>query len=126
MRNGRPRARLLCVQQACACVLCHAATRPCAWNNPLFRARRPPPQNCALHEALPVLLRLACHPLYTLHVGSCFRPCLLPLASSLVEHLVQQQQEGGAGGSPSAHRDFSVALLKLLELAPHISRWGRA
>eukprot|EP00967_Tisochrysis_lutea_P068780 scaffold90228_cov17-Tisochrysis_lutea.AAC.1 len=78
-----------------------------------------------LHEALPVLKALLCHPGYTMQVGSCFRPCLLPFISVLVEQHVQNQKQSknaAVAGSIMPSKDFAVALLKLLELAPHISR----
>jgi hypothetical protein len=62
-----------------------------------------------------------------LQLGSCFRHCLLPLASSLVEqHVLLQKASDGPAANPasSSSSDFAVALLKLLELAPHISRWA--
>ena len=69
-----------------------------------------------LRAALAVLARVLADPAYTLPVATCFRRCILRLASALVEariklHLPQAD-------SPA----LTVALVKLLELAPHINK----
>lgn len=85
-------------------------------------------RQASLQECIHFLDRLVCQPLYTLHVGSCFRPVLLKLASALVElhirqHEEQQQQGGGSSRQSEAqHASFAAALVLLLELAPHIRR----
>ncbi|CAL5218660.1 g365 [Coccomyxa viridis] len=56
-------------------------------------------------------------PNMTLAVGSCFRPMLLPLVDSIVEQALGPQNEGRA-----SHAAVSVALISLLELAPHLER----
>ena len=56
-------------------------------------------------------------PNMTLAVGSCFRPMLLPLVDSILEQALGAQNEGRA-----SHAAVSVALISLLELAPHLER----
>lgn len=75
-------------------------------------------------ETLSTLNMLVCHPSYTLPVGSCFKPCLLRLVSALVELHMQQPGVTAASSQPvpGGVEAFSVALITLLELAPHIDR----
>lgn len=79
-------------------------------------------------DTLATLNQLVCHPLYTLYVGSAFKPQLLRLVSALVDHHVQQHAQPSSNSAPhNAHAagglaSFSVALLCLLELAPHVDR----
>ncbi len=70
---------------------------------------------------LPALVRVLqgalLQPSMTLAVGSCFRPMLLPLVDSVVEQALGAQSEGRASNAA-----VSVALVSLLELAPHLER----
>ena len=72
---------------------------------------------------LPALVRVLqgalLQPSMTLAVGSCFRPMLLPLVDSIVEQALGAQSEGGG-----SHAAVSVALISLLELAPHLERFA--
>ncbi len=70
-----------------------------------------------MKEALAVLARVLIQPAYTLPVATCFRSSLLRLASALVEAHIQQQCLPAADTAA-----LSAALVKLLELAPHISK----
>jgi hypothetical protein len=73
-------------------------------------------QAATLEEALPSLSCLVCDPVHTLAVGSSFRQSLLSLVACLVDYHLVHPADQDTG------RLFSVALIKLLELAPHVSR----
>lgn len=64
-----------------------------------------------------ILQRVLLQPSMTLSVCSCFRPMLLPLVDSVVEQALGANHESGA-----SHVAISVALISLLELAPHLQR----
>ena len=66
-----------------------------------------------------VLQKALLQPSMTLAVGSCFRPLLLPLVDSVVEQALGAGHQGGA-----SHAAISVALISLLELAPHLERFA--
>ncbi|KAG1662050.1 hypothetical protein FOA52_005297, partial [Chlamydomonas sp. UWO 241] len=70
----------------------------------------------SLSESLAALDALISRPSYTLPLGACFRPSLLRLTSALVEAHVKRELPGCDGPA------FSVALVKLLELAPHVAK----
>ena len=55
----------------------------------------------------------------TLAVGSAFRPVLLSLVGSLVDARI-----GGAFQPDASHAAVAVALISLMELAPHLERSG--
>ncbi len=69
-----------------------------------------------LKETLAVLAGVVIQPLYTLPAASAFRSSILRLTSALVEaHIKQHLPHTDAAA-------FTVALITLLELAPHISK----
>lgn len=73
------------------------------------------PLQLSLDETLAVLAALLAHPLYTLPLASAFRSQLLRLCSALVEAYISQHLPAQQAAT------FSVALVTLLELAPHIN-----
>ena len=58
-------------------------------------------------------------PSMTLAVASCFRPMLLPLVDALVDQELSTDLKSGA---PQVQ--IAVALISLLELAPHVARYA--
>lgn len=73
------------------------------------------PLQLSLDETLAVLAALLAHPLYMLPLASAFRSQLLRLCSALVEAYISQHLPAQQAAT------FSVALVTLLELAPHIN-----
>lgn len=68
---------------------------------------------------LEALEGLLLRPSMTLAVGSAVRPVLLSFVSDFVRARV-----GGALQPGMSHAAVSVALISLLELAPHLDRWA--
>ena len=71
----------------------------------------------SLRRVFAALQGLLLQPSLTLGVGGLFRLVLLSLAGSLVDARL-----GGAFQPDASHAAVSVALISLLELAPHLAR----
>lgn len=77
--------------------------------------QRPPSSRRILDALQSLLIR----PNLTLGIGSGFRPVLLSLVSALVDARLSS-----ATSSEASHAAVSVALISLLDLAPHLERWA--
>jgi hypothetical protein len=85
---------------------------PLPWLTRAAIAARPRSQAAlSLQDFLPLADALLCRPAVTLAAGAALRPSLLRLVGCLIERRLQ------AGTHDAA---FSVALLRLLSLAPHL------
>ena len=73
----------------------------------------------SLRHIFAALQGLLLRPSLTLAVGGAFRPILLSLMGSLVDARL-----GGAFQPHASHAAVAVALISLMELAPHLERSG--